>query len=101
MRPVSPSLDFLHVRVWGAGRRGPVRPGRWRLLGPFGSFSNVERAWPVGEFNQWTPHGLGEQSGKLVDGGRLLDGPVGEDEFIGVADDQADPQAPLRHREEV
>jgi hypothetical protein len=54
---------------------------------PFWPLSNVDGAGPMGEFDQRTPHGLGEQSGEVVDGRRFLDGPVSQHEIIGVADD--------------
>ena len=45
------------------------------------------------EVNQGTPHGLGEQAGEVVDGGRLLDRVLGQDVIVGMAEDDSPPHA--------
>ena len=45
------------------------------------------------EVSQGTPHGLGEQIGEVIDGGRLLDRASGQDVLVGMAEDDSPPHA--------
>src|ERR1700722_11473212 len=60
---------------------------------PFRLGSKVKAPWPVREVNQWTPHGLSEQTGQVIDGGRFLDGVLGKDVFVEMAEDDSPPNA--------
>jgi hypothetical protein len=55
--------------------------------------TQVKDARPVREVSQWTPHGLSEQVGSGVDGGRLLAHALGQDFIMVMAQDDAPPPA--------